>query len=252
MALETRQRLYVDAPLNTGKTVALDRDQSHYLINVLRMTAGSEVLLFNGRDGEWCAIIGDDNKKAALLNVRDLTRPQDGASQLQLVFAPIKKARIDFIAEKAAELGVGILQPVMTDYTQVSRVNTSRLRANAVEAAEQTGRTTLMEIREPIPLTKLLEQWPENRHIIFCDEDCAGDPRHAMAEKIKSISGLGEDAAIFIGPEGGFSPRERDMISEHQAAIPVAFGRNILRADTAMLAALAIWQATVGEWKGRH
>jgi 16S rRNA (uracil1498-N3)-methyltransferase len=250
MAIETRQRLYVDTPLNSGTSVSLDRDQSHYLVNVLRMAAGDEILLFNGRDGEWRASIQVAHKKTARLAVHDLNKPQDAAPGLQLVFAPVKKARIDYIAEKAAELGVGILQPIITDYTQISRVNTSRLNANAIEAAEQTGRMTLMEIREPVSLTKLLEAWPEGRHIIYCDENYAGDPSHAMADKIKSVE-VGNDAGIFIGPEGGFSPREREMISEHQAAIRVAFGRNILRADTAALAALTIWQATVGDWKGR-
>lgn len=252
MALETRQRLYIDAPLTPGGTVTLDRDQSHYLVNVLRMEEGGQVLLFNGRDGEYSAAITSAHKKSTELTLNVQTRTQDEKPQLMLAFAPIKKARIDFIAEKATELGVGILQPIMTDYTQVSRVNTSRLDANAIEAAEQTGRTTLMEIREPIPLMKLLEDWQQTRHIIFCDEDCAGDPEHAMAEKLMSYKNLGEDCAIFIGPEGGFSPRERELISGNVAAISVSLGKNILRADTAMLAALSIWQATVGAWKGHR
>ena len=252
MALEKRQRLYIDAPLTAGQTVTLDRDHSHYLVNVLRMSAGEEVLVFNGRDGEWCATIIDAHKKSAVLTADHQTREQTATPSLMLVFAPIKKARIDFIAEKATELGVGILQPVMTDYTQVSRVNTDRLHANAVEAAEQTGRMTLMQINTPISLTTLLEDWPSSRHIIFCDEDCAGNPQFSMSDRLLSLDGNGGDAAIFIGPEGGFSPRERDLISMHPQAIPVSLGGNILRADTAMLAALAIWQSTAGDWKGRQ
>ena len=252
MALETRQRLYIDAPLIQNGMVTLDRDQSHYIVNVIRMVEGEELLLFNGRDGEWCAEITSAHKKSSVLQVKENTRPQDQQPQLMLVFAPIKKARIDFIAEKATELGVGVLQPVMTDYTQVSRVNLSRLDANAIEAAEQTGRTTLMQINEPISLSKLLEDWPKSRHIIFCDEDCAGNPEDAMATKLLSFKGLGQDCAIFIGPEGGFSPRERELISGNDAAISVSLGQNVLRADTAMLAALSIWQGTVGAWKGRQ
>lgn len=252
MALETRQRLYVDAPLGQGLTVTLDRDQSHYLVTVLRMTADAEILVFNGRDGEWSATLTDAHKKAAVLAVRDQTKDQENIPSLMLAFAPIKKARIDYIAEKATELGVGVLQPVITDYTQVSRVNTARLDANAIEAAEQTGRTTLMQINDPISLSQLLEEWPSSRHIIFCDEDCAGSSDHAMAEVLMSLDAASQDSAILIGPEGGFSPRERDLISAHPRAIPVSLGTNILRADTAMLAAIAIWQATVGTWKGRH
>ena len=252
MALKTRQRLYIDADLSQGQTVTLNRDQSHYLVNVLRMTLDDEILVFNARDGEWSAVVADAHKKAAVLSVRHLNKNQDDMPSLTLVFAPIKKARIDFIAEKATELGVGILQPIMTDYTQVGRVNTARLDANAIEAAEQTGRTTLMQINDPITLTQFFEDWPSSRHIIFCDEDCAGAPEHAMAEKLLSLDGIGQDVAIMIGPEGGFTPRERDLIFAHPLAISVSLGCNILRADTAMLVAIAIWQATVGNWKGRQ
>ncbi len=252
MSLETRQRLYLDTALHPDMQVTLGRDQSHYLVTVLRMSAGDEVLLFNGRDGEFCAVIDDAHKKSATLNITTQTRLQDPAPELMLAFAPIKKARIDFIAEKATELGVGVLQPIITDFTQTSRVNIGRLDANAIEAAEQTGRTSLMQINDPISIIQLLEDWPPERHIIFCDEDCAGSPEFAMADRLRSGKDLGQNVAIFIGPEGGFSPRERDLISDHPSAISVSLGTNILRADTAMLAALAIWQATVGEWKGRQ
>ena len=246
MALETRQRLFCDMPLTQGATLTLDRDQSHYLINVLRYQSGQELLVFNGKDGEYRATISAADRKKTTLACHDQTRPQDPMPDLNLVFAPIKKARIDFIAEKATELGVGVIQPVMTDYTQVSRVNTDRMAANAIEAAEQTGRTTVPEIRMPISLLSLLEDWPEGCHIIFCDEDCAGDPAYGFHEQVSSLTG---PAAMVIGPEGGFSPRERQAIRAHKAVVLVSLGRNILRADTAMLAALSLWQGVAGDWK---
>ena len=246
MALETRQRLYCDAALHDGAELTLDRDQSHYLINVLRYQTGQDVLIFNGVDGEYRASIAVADRKKAQLSCHEQTRPQDPMPNLTLVFAPIKKARIDFIAEKATELGVGRIQPVMTDFTQVSRVNTDRMAANAIEAAEQTGRTTIPSVNQPISLQNLLEDWPEGCHIIFCDEDYAGTASFAFQQQVVSLQG---PAAILIGPEGGFSPRERDMIRGHKAAVPVSLGQNILRADTAMLAALSLWQGVAGDWK---
>lgn len=246
MALETRQRLFCDTALAAEMVVHLDRDQSHYLANVLRYKSGQDVLVFNTRDGEFEAVITRIDKKQTILTCGQKTRDQDPISQLMLVFAPIKKARIDFIAEKATELGVGILQPVMTDFTQVTRVNTDRMQANAIEAAEQTGRTTIPKIKQPVPLLSLLEDWSEKRHIIFCDEDCAGSAEFDFVNAASSLEG---EVAILIGPEGGFSPRERDMIRGMSSSVPVSLGRNILRADTAMLAALALWQGCAGDWK---
>ena len=246
MALETRQRLYCDTPLGSNVALTLGREQSHYLMNVLRYGIGQEVLVFNGKDGEYLATVDAADRKKTVLLCHRQTRPQDPMPSLMLSFAPIKKARLDFIAEKATELGVGLVQPVMTDYTQVSRVNTERMLANAIEAAEQTGRTTVPEILSPRPLMDLLEDWPKNRHIIFCDEDCAGSAQHDFAHQVANVSG---DVAIMIGPEGGFSPRERQAIMALDGVVPVSLGRNILRADTAMLAALALWQGFAGDWK---
>jgi len=246
MALETRQRLYCDTPLGSNVALTLGREQSHYLINVLRYGIGQEVLVFNGKDGEYLATVDAADRKKTVLLCNRQTRPQDPMPSLMLSFAPIKKARLDFIAEKATELGVGLVQPVMTDYTQVSRVNTERMLANAIEAAEQTGRTTVPEILSPRPLMDLLEDWPKNRHIIFCDEDCAGSAQHDFAHQVANVLG---DVAIMIGPEGGFSPRERQAIMALDGVVPVSLGRNILRADTAMLAALALWQGFAGDWK---
>ena len=246
MALETRQRLFCDTPLGSNVALTLGREQSHYLINVLRYGIGQEVLVFNGKDGEYLATVDAADRKKTVLLCHRQTRPQDPMPSLMLSFGPIKKARLDFIAEKATELGVGLVQPVMTDYTQVSRVNTERMLANAIEAAEQTGRTTVPEILSPRPLMDLLEDWPKNRHIIFCDEDCAGSAQHDFAHQVANVSG---DVAIMIGPEGGFSPRERQAIMALDGVVPVSLGRNILRADTAMLAALALWQGFAGDWK---
>ena len=246
MALETHQRLYCDTPLGSNVALTLGREQSHYLINVLRYGIGQEVLVFNGKDGEYLATVDAADRKKTVLLCHRQTRPQDPMPSLMLSFAPIKKARLDFIAEKATELGVGLVQPVMSDYTQVSRVNTERMLANAIEAAEQTGRTTVPEILSPRPLMDLLEDWPKNRHIIFCDEDCAGSAQHDFAHQVANVSG---DVAIMIGPEGGFSPRERQAIMALDGVVPVSLGRNILRADTAMLAALALWQGFAGDWK---
>ena len=246
MALETRQRLYCNTPLGSNVALTLGREQSHYLINVLRYGIGQEVLVFNGKDGEYLATVDAADRKKTVLLCHRQTRPQDPMPSLMLSFGPIKKARLDFIAEKATELGVGLVQPVMTDYTQVSRVNTERMLANAIEAAEQTGRTTVPEILSPRPLMDLLEDWPKNRHIIFCDEDCAGSAQHDFAHQVANVSG---DVAIMIGPEGGFSPRERQAIMALDGVVPVSLGRNILRADTAMLAALALWQGFAGDWK---
>ena len=243
-----RHRLHVDQPLDqgAGARIALNRDQSHYLLNVLRMKVGARLLVFNDRDGEHEAEIAEAAKKSASLGVVRLTRPPEPPPDLMLVFAPVKRARIDFIAEKATELGVGVIQPAVTEFTSVARVNTDRMRANAIEAAEQTGRLTVPEIREPVALARLLEDWPGPRHIVFCDEGLSGADGGAMADRVAGLEG---PAAILIGPEGGFSPEERRMLAARDDAVPVSLGPNILRADTAVVAALTIWQATAGVWR---
>jgi len=247
MNTRPRHRLYVADDLIVGASLEVRPDQAHYLVQVLRLDAGDQVLLFNGRDGEWAAEIIETGRKHARLKLLEQTRRQASQPDLMLIFAPVKKARIDFIAEKAAELGVGILQPVITAYTQMTRVNTSRLVANTIEAAEQTGRTTLVDVREPVPFDRWLDDWPGMRHIIFCDESCAGSSAHAMAERVAGLTG---PVAVVIGPEGGFSPAERDRLNAMAEAVAVSLGPNVLRADTAMVAALSVWQAVAGEWKG--
>lgn len=241
-----RTRLYIDTPLQSDQSITLDREQAHYLLNVLRLGQGARILVFNGRDGEFEAKIIPQGRKQASVQTHGQTRPQSRLPDLMLAFAPVKKARIDFIAEKATELGVGIIQPVITEFTNVARVKTDRLNANAIEAAEQTGRLTLPEIRQPCSLASLLDDLDENYHLIFCDEGLASEKGKPMINRVASLNGA---AVILIGPEGGFSDMERERILSHKRSVAVSLGPNILRADTAMVAALTLWQAAAGDWK---
>jgi len=241
-------RLYTEAALADGASVTLDADRAHYLRNVLRLEACAAVALFNGRDGEWAGRIDTLGKRGAEIVLERQTRPQAPEPDLWLVFAPIKKARIDFIAEKATELGVSALVPVFTQHTAMTRVNVERLRANAMEAAEQTERLSVPEVREPVTLDALLKEWPIERRLLLADEAGGGAP---IAQ---ALSGLDENAkrspwAILIGPEGGFDRAELDQLRKLPFVISVGLGPRILRADTAALAALACWQALLGDWQ---
>lgn len=236
-------RLYVTQPLSAGASITLPRESSHYLIEVMRLQAGDAVALFDGANGEWQAVIDDPHRKQARLTAARQLRPQETVPDLWLLFAPIKQGRIDFIAEKACELGVARVLPVITQRTIVSRVPVDRLAANMVEAAEQCGRTALPTIAEPVQLDKLLTDWPENRLLLFCDET-GGQP---MLEALKDRP-RGTPAAILIGPEGGFTDAERQMIRATPSAVPLSLGPRILRADTAAVAAISLWQATQGDW----
>jgi 16S rRNA (uracil1498-N3)-methyltransferase len=237
-------RLYVEATLGAGLRVALDEGQAHYLVNVMRAKMGDRLALFNGRDGEWRARMMEVKKRACVLECEALAAPQAAVPDVWLVFAPIKKIPADYIVQKATELGVRVLQPVLTRRTIARRVNLERMRANAVEASEQSGRTDVPETRELVEFDRLLAAWPEERKILFCDE--AGDaPPIAQA-----LRGAAPGAwAIFTGPEGGFDPAEREALRAHPQVVPVTLGERILRADTAALAALAIWQALVGDMR---
>ncbi|MBI1329621.1 MAG: 16S rRNA (uracil(1498)-N(3))-methyltransferase [Alphaproteobacteria bacterium] len=236
-------RLYVEAPLGAGMRVVPDAGQAHYLLHVMRAKAGDAVSLFNGRDGEWRARIADLIKKSCALVCEAQSEPQSSVPDLWLLFAPIKKTPADYVVQKATELGVSVLQPVFTRRTIVTRVNLDRMQANAIEAAEQSGRLTVPEIREPRDLPKLLRDWPSGRRILFCDE--AGDAR-PIADALHGARGGAW--AILTGPEGGFDPAERDMIRALPSVMPVTLGGRILRADTAALASLAVWQALTGDW----
>ena len=237
-------RLFVEAALAPGAKVALNDAQAHYLIRVMRAGIGDRVLLFNGKDGEWRAEIVEVKKRGATLVCDARTEPQSDVPDLWLVFAPIKKTPADYVAQKATELGVRVLQPVLTRRTIARRVNTERLRANAIEAAEQSGRLTVPEIGEPLTLEKLLASWDKSRRLVFCDE--AGEA--APAASALQEAGRGS-WALIIGPEGGFDPTERSQLRQQSFVLPVSLGPRIMRADTAALAALALWQSMLGDWR---
>jgi 16S rRNA (uracil1498-N3)-methyltransferase len=238
-------RLFVDAPLAQDGRVELDRDQSNYLGNVLRLAAGAEVLAFNGRDGEWQAAI-EGRKRPDGLVILQQTRPQDRLPDLAYVFAPLKHARLDYMVQKAIEMGAASLQPVLTRFTQASRVNTERMRANVVEAAEQCGILSIATVAEPVPLERFLSQRAAGRLLIFCDEAAE------LENPIQSLQGAGaaEGIDVLIGPEGGFAEEERALLLRQPKILRLALGPRIMRADTAAVAALALVQAVLGDWGG--
>jgi 16S rRNA (uracil1498-N3)-methyltransferase len=240
-----RTRLFVQAELAAGASVGLAAPQAHLLKSVLRLERGAAVALFNGRDGEWRGRIDGFGKGWCSIAVEGQTREQAPEPDLWLAFAPVKRARIDFIAEKATELGVSALVPVLTERTIVERVNVERLLANAVEAAEQTERLTVPEVRPPVRLVELLAAWPEGRHLILCDESGGAPPAVEVVGKI----GIGHALAVLVGPEGGFSPGELDGLKKLAFVSAVALGPRVLRAETAALATLAVVQALIGDWR---
>ncbi|HJW41977.1 MAG TPA: 16S rRNA (uracil(1498)-N(3))-methyltransferase [Rhizomicrobium sp.] len=236
-------RLFAGDPLRTGACVVPDDGQVHYLLHVMRAKAGDRVLLFNGSDGEWLARIAGLSKRSCSLECERQTAPQIEVPDVWLCFAPIKKTPADYVAQKATELGVRVLQPVFTRRTIVARVNLERMLANAVEAAKQSGRLSVPETREPLTFDKLLATWPADRRLIFCDE--TGAP--PMSAALRDLAD--GPAAIFTGPEGGFDPVEREALRALPFVTPVSLGPRILRADTAALAALAVWQSIRGDWR---
>lgn len=240
-------RLFVDAALTAGGETALSANQAHYLRHVLRRGEGDAVHLFNGRDGEWRGRIAALGKSRAAVSVESRLRVQVDEPDLWLLFAPIKRAPIDLMAEKATELGVSALLPVLTRRTVVARVNGERLRAIAVEAAEQCERLSVPEVRAARPLAQVLDAWPEGRRLLLCDETGQGCP---IAQALSGLDGAARKApwAILVGPEGGFDPAELDAIKKRTIVTPVTLGRRVLRAETAAMAALACWQAVIGDW----
>lgn len=239
--MASKVRLYVDQPLGKGQTVSLAKEQAHYLFGVMRLTAGVVLSLFNGRDGEWDAEVAEAGKKGGSLVCTAQTRPLQMPPDLWLLFAPIKKERTDFIVEKAAELGARRIVPVQTEFTNSGRVKQDRLQAHAVEAAEQCGGTYVPEVAEMERLGRLLDTWPSDRRLMFCDETMLG-----------AATALAGEAhgpwAILIGPEGGFSEAERQRLKLLPFTLPVGLGPRILRADTAAVAALTLWQSALGDW----
>jgi 16S rRNA (uracil1498-N3)-methyltransferase len=236
-------RLFVDQPLTAGAELTLGEDQSHLVANVLRAKPGDTVRLFNGRDGEWRGTIAVLRKRAVSLKLDKQTAPQDGVPDIWLCLAPIKRTPLDYVTQKATELGVARIQPVITRRTIVERVNTDRMKANAIEAAEQSGRLSVPEVGEPLSLDKLLANWDASRRLVFCDEAGEAPP----AAQAMRDAGAGP-WAIIIGPEGGFDPDERSRLRQQSFVVPVSLGPRIMRADTAALAALALWQSTLGDW----
>lgn len=236
-------RVFVDQQLGEGCEIAFDDAQANYLRNVLRLSEGDGVLAFNGRDGEWTARLVEVAKKRVRAEAIGLARPQTPQARLRWLFAPLKHARLDYMVQKAVEMGVSRISPVITRRTQVARVNLERMRANAIEAAEQCGVLSAPEIDEPVSLEAALAAWPEHEPLVFCDEDAAGeDPLGPL----KSLSG--KPLALLIGPEGGFDPAERKTLLALPQTVRIGLGPRILRADTAAVAALAVLQATVGDW----
>ncbi len=235
-------RLYVEHPLGPGQSVPLTREQAHYLFGVMRLSIGGQVALFNGQDGEWRAEVVEAGKRGGVLSCVEQTKLLQLPPDLWLLFAPIKKARTDFIVEKAAEMGAARIIPVQTEFTNSERIRQDRLQAHAVEAAEQCGGTYVPEVTDLVRLDRALDAWPENRQLMFCDEATVGSAlRLAESEK-------GKPWAILIGPEGGFSERERKRLAELPFAHVVSLGPRILRADTAAVAAMTMWQQALGDW----
>jgi 16S rRNA (uracil1498-N3)-methyltransferase len=238
-------RLFVDAPLSPGESVALERNQSNYLGNVLRLAAGDNILVFNGRDGEWQARIAG-RKRPDSLEIVAQTRPQDRLPDIAYVFAPLKHARLDYMMQKAVEMGVSRLQPVLTRFTQVSRVNGARMRANVIEAAEQCGILSLAAVAEPMPLDRFVSERQPQRLLVFCDEAAEiSSPLQALQNRAAT-----DGIDILIGPEGGFAEDERALLLRQKRTLRLALGPRILRADTAGVAALALVQAALGDWSG--
>jgi 16S rRNA (uracil1498-N3)-methyltransferase len=240
------QRLFVTADLAKGAAVEASPAQLNYLANVLRLKEGDEVLVFNSRDGEWRAKLSFAGKKQLKLVCAGLERPQTPLPDLHFLFAPLKTGRLDYLVEKAVEMGAGLIQPVITQHTQNHRVSAAKLQINALEAAEQCGILAVPQVREPMKLDTALTSWDTGRQLIFCDED------HATHDPLEALSGLtGKKIAVLIGPEGGFSDEERRRLRSLSFVTPIPLGPRILRADTAAVAALAVVQAVIGDWRVR-
>jgi 16S rRNA (uracil1498-N3)-methyltransferase len=237
-------RLFVTTDLAGGLSIGLEPSQAHYVKTVLRLGPGAELALFNGRDGEWRGRVDGVGRGWCSVSLYAQSRPQEEPGDLALIFAPLKRGRIDFLVAKATELGAAFLHPVFTRRSVVERVNIERLRANAIEAAEQSERLSVPEVTEPEPLERLLARWPAERRLLLCDESGAAPP---IAETLAGM--VGAASAVLVGPEGGFAETELDALRKLPFVSPVGLGPRVLRADTAALAALAVLQALAGDWR---
>jgi len=244
---KTLKRLFLDTPLEAGTEIILERDHSNYLVNVLRMRVGDTIILFNGRDGAWLAEIEAAGKKSTQVRLVEQTSPQTPSPELWYGFAPLKSARLDYMIQKATEMGVGAIQPVITQFTQVSRIKQDRMKANAIEAAEQCEVLGVPEVFEPVSLEQLIADWPQvhkGRKLIVADEE------EKSASPIEVLGRLeGQMLGLLIGPEGGFSKEERALLKKQSFVVPISLGPRILRADTAAVAGLAVIQSIIGDWR---
>ncbi|WP_036259835.1 16S rRNA (uracil(1498)-N(3))-methyltransferase [Methylocapsa aurea] len=246
----TSHRLYVDAPLARDARIDLDPGQTNYIRNVLRLPEGAEILTFNGRDGEWRSMVSTPSRKQVALIAKEMIRPQEAGFDLHYLFAPLKHARQDYMVQKAVEMGAGQLRPVLTRRTQMDRLNIERMRANAIEAAEQCGILSIPEIAPTTRLDALLGGWDKDRLLIFCDEDApVRNPLDALRGH-PATTRRSRPLAVLIGPEGGFDQQERDALLSLSQVVRLSLGPRILRADTAAVAALALIQAELGDWGG--
>ncbi len=238
------QRLFLPHPMQANGEVEPDPQQTHYLINVLRMQPGTQLLVFNGVDGEWLASLAEVTRKKVRLSLMTQVRPQPAQSDLVYCFAPLKQGRLDYMVQKAVEMGAGVLQPVLTQHTQMSNIGIDRIRANVIEAAEQCGILAIPEVREVVKLDRLIWEWEPGRRLIFCDEGAETN------NPVPALQGIAEQKlGLLIGPEGGFSEEERQQLRALPYVTPIPLGPRILRADTAAVAAMAVIQATIGDWR---
>ena len=246
------QRVFVEAGLAAGGRIDATREQANYLLNVLRLRGGDRILVFNGRDGEWLCTLETSGKRDLALVPAEQTRAQTPPGAIRYLFAPLKRARLDYMVQKAVEMGVGRLSPVMTRHTVAERVNLDRMRANAIEAAEQCGILSLPEIDEPLALEKALAAWDPQVPLILCDEAAeVANPVAALVERLGAPdAGVApREVGLLVGPEGGFAPAERELILAQPFAVAISLGPRIMRADTAAIAALAILNAAIGDWR---
>lgn len=244
------QRLFLRHILADGASIEADRSQANYLLNVLRLKDGDRILVFNGSDGEWLAEIKATGRKACQIELVEMVREQTAPTDIQYLFAPLKHARLDYMVQKAVEMGAGALRPVITQHTQSSRINLERMEANVIEAAEQCGVIAVPEVLAPVNLKDLLAGWMKGdpgRRLLFCDE---GEQTQNPLAELSRLAGTGEQPlAVLIGPEGGFSQEERELLRAQPFVTPIPLGPRILRADTAAVAALTVIQATLGDWR---
>jgi len=240
-------RLFVDAAIGPAARIALDKAQTNYLVNVLRLKPGATILIFNGRDGEWKAQIEAEGRRAVTLVASTCARPQPPQTDLHYLFAPLKHARLDYMVQKAVELGASVLQPVITQHTVAERVNLARMRANVIEAAEQCGILALPTVQEPLSFAKMIAEWDPGRRLVFCDE--AAEVADPIAALTGAAAAKNPPMAVLIGPEGGFAEHERAALLRLPNSVTLSLGPRILRADTAAVAALTLAQAVLGNWK---